>query len=165
MTMNIRKARDEDADQIVRIFHETIHTVNLGDYTQEQVDAWSPEMPTPQDWITRHLRTRLTFVADDNGVLAGFAELEPNGNVDCFYCHHQYQRKGVGSAILCRIEQQAVASGMSQLFTEASITARRFFEAHGFTVVKQQTVTRRDVALTNFVMEKYSLAGSDHGKS
>jgi len=27
--MNIREARDEDADQIVGIFHETVHSVNF----------------------------------------------------------------------------------------------------------------------------------------
>jgi putative acetyltransferase len=152
--MKIRKATDQDAQQIVRIFHETVHTVNLGDYTQEQVDAWSPEMPTPSDWIADHLRTRTTFVADDNGQLAGFGELLPDGHVDCFYCHHQCQRQGVGSTILRHIEQEAVSTGLNGLFTEASITAKPFFEAHGFTVVKQQTVTRQGVDMTNYVMEK-----------
>ena len=38
--------------------------------------------------------------------------------------------------------------------THASITARPFFEARGYRVVRQQQVERQGVALTNFVMEK-----------
>lgn len=152
--MNIREARDEDADQVVQIFHQTVHTVNLGDYTQEQVNAWCPEKPDPLDWINSHFRTRSTFVAEDNGVVVGFGELLPDGHVDCFYCHHRYQRQGVGSAILRRIEQKAIESSLSRLFVDASITARPFFEAHDFVVVESQTVSRNGIDLSNFVMEK-----------
>ena len=152
--MEIRQATDDDAHQIVRIFHETIHHANLGDYTREQVDAWSPREPDPREWIAARLPNRTTFVADDNGVLAGFGELEPDGHLDCLYCDHRYQRRGVGSSILRMIEKEAVSSGLSRLFTEASITARPFFEAHGFVVLKEQTVLRNGVQLTNFAMEK-----------
>ena len=152
--MNVRKAADEDADHIVRIFHDTVHTVNLGDYIREQVDAWSQEMPDPEAWTSRRLCTRSTFVADDNGILAGFGELERDGYIDGFYCHHHYQRQGVGAALLHRIEQEAISAGLRRLFTEASITARSFFAAHGFVVLKQQIVVRRHVELKNFLMEK-----------
>src|SRR5437879_3219575 len=32
-----------DAEAIARLFHDTIRIVNLGDYTQEQVEAWAPD--------------------------------------------------------------------------------------------------------------------------
>jgi N-acetylglutamate synthase-like GNAT family acetyltransferase len=152
--MIIRRARDEDSEQIVRIFHETIHKVNVRDYTREQVDAWSPRMPNREEWTVRRLHTRATFVADEGGIIAGFGELERDGHVDCFYCHHEWQRQGVGSAILARIEREAAQLGLGRLFTEASITAKPFFEARGFRVVARQTAVRRGVALVNFRMEK-----------
>lgn len=152
--MTIREAIRGDARQIVRIFHDTVHMVNTQDYTTEQVNAWSPVVPDTDEWAKRKFPTRTTFVADDNGTIAGFGELENNGHVDCFYCHHAYQRRGVGSAILCRIEDKARTLRLMRLFTESSITARPFFETRGFVVVKQQSVICRGVALTNFVMEK-----------
>jgi len=152
--MKVREATNEDVHKIVRLFHETVHKVNLGDYTRQQVEAWSPREPDPREWIASRLPNRTTFVADDNGVLAGFGELEPDGHVDCLYCHHRYQRRGVGSSILRRMEQEALSSGLHRLFTEASITARPFFEAHGFVVLKEQTVLRHGVQLANFAMEK-----------
>lgn len=44
--------------------------------------------------------------------------------------------------------------GLGRIFTEASITARPFFERQGFRVVREQTVSRQGVSMINFVMEK-----------
>lgn len=159
--MKIREAIESDARQIVRIFHETVHTINARDYTQEQVDAWSPAMPDPEVWVRRRFGTRTTFVADEEGAIAGFGELESDGHVDCLYCHRKRQRQGVGSAIMAEIEARARSLGVRRLFLEASITARPFFEARGFVVLRQQTVVRRGVELTNFVMEKVLTEGQE----
>jgi len=113
--MKIREATRADAGQMVRIFHDTIHTVNTRDYTAGQVDAWSPAVPEADAWAERKFPTRTTFVADDDGTIAGFGELEVSGHVDCFYCHHTYQRRGVGSATFQRIEGRARALGLTRL--------------------------------------------------
>ncbi|MHB1949598.1 MAG: GNAT family N-acetyltransferase [Gammaproteobacteria bacterium] len=44
----------------------------------------------------------MVAVMDDK--IVGFAELEDNGHIDCFYCHHEYQGCGVGSALMREIE-------------------------------------------------------------
>ena len=152
--MKVREATRADARQIVAIFHDTIHTVNKKDYTTEQVNAWSPAVPDADEWAERKFHNRTTFVADDDGTIVGFGELEDNGHVDCFYCHRACQRRGVGSAILRRIEDKARTLRLTRLFTEASVTARPFFETRGFAVAKRQSVICRGVELANFVMEK-----------
>jgi putative acetyltransferase len=79
--MLIRNYRPTDLKQIVYLFYIAIHIVNFGDYTLEQVNAWVPNLPNEVSWLAR-CAERIVFVADDNGVIAGFAELEPNGHVD-----------------------------------------------------------------------------------
>lgn len=39
--MIIRRYREEDLPQIVTLFYETVHHVNIRDYTPKQVDAWA----------------------------------------------------------------------------------------------------------------------------
>ena len=56
--MLIRDYRSEDAPAIVRLFYETIHTVNLADYTAEQAAAWAPEVPPADAWHRRMARRR-----------------------------------------------------------------------------------------------------------
>ena len=38
--IRIRPYDEKDAPEIVRLFYETIRSVNLADYSQEQVEAW-----------------------------------------------------------------------------------------------------------------------------
>ncbi|NJM60719.1 MAG: GNAT family N-acetyltransferase [Oscillatoriales cyanobacterium RU_3_3] len=151
--MRVRTYEIGDTQEIVKLFYDTVHEINLRDYTKAQVDAWAPADIDIESW-TKSLSSKFTFVAEEGGKIAGFGELEANGHIDRFYCHKDFQRKGVGTQILEQIELQAKTSGMHKLFTEASITAKSFFESKGFTVLKQQEVERRGQKLVNFVMEK-----------
>ena len=151
--MHIRDYRRGDAEAIVRLFYETIHSVNLGDYSQAQVDAWAPAVPDPEAWHQRMIARR-TLVAIRDGEVVGFADLEDDGHIDRFFCRHDTLRQGVGSRLYRAIEEAARGLGLGRLFTEASITARRFFERQGFSVVTHNTVERRGVTMTNVSMEK-----------
>ena len=62
--------------------------------------------------------------------------------------------RGVGRRLYEAVEEEARGSGVGLIFTEASITARPFFERHGFRVVREQRISSRGVEMTNFAMEK-----------
>ncbi|MDZ8187231.1 MAG: GNAT family N-acetyltransferase [Nostoc sp. ChiSLP02] len=138
----------------MQLFYDTIHEINIADYTQEQVDAWAPKDMDYEVWHNR-LQTKLPYIAEENGEIFGFAELEADGHINCFYCHSKYQGKGIGSQLLSHIENSAKLQGIKRLYAEASITAKPFFENKGFSVVREQQVERRGVWFKNYVMEKY----------
>ncbi|MGL5063329.1 MAG: GNAT family N-acetyltransferase [Microcoleus sp.] len=152
--MRVRTYEIGDTQEIVQLFYDTVHEVNIRDYTKAQVDAWAPADIDVESW-TKSLSNKFTFVAEEGGKIAGFGELEANGHVDRFYCHKDFQGKGVGTQILVSIESQAKSLGIQKLFVEASITAKPFFEHKGFRVLKQQEVERRGQKFINFVMEKF----------
>ena len=151
--MLIRDYRPDDAAAIVRLFYETIHTVNLADYTAAQADAWAPAVPDPDAWHRRMSRRR-TLVAERDGEVIGFADIENDGHIDFLFCRHDVVRRGVGTALYRAIEEVARGLGLGRVFTAASITARPFFERQGFRVLKRNTTLRRGVELTNYAMEK-----------
>jgi len=151
--IKIRLFEAQDAEQIAQLFHETVREVNVCDYSSNQVRAWAPDDIHFRNWM-EVCSNRFTYVADDQGVIAGFGELEPNGHIDCFYCHKNYQRCGVGRQIYRAIEAKAIELFVSRLFTEASITAKPFFQRMGFSVVNKQEVTRRGEIFVNYAMEK-----------
>lgn len=142
-----------DAEEICRLFYETVREVNLGDYSPEQVRAWAPAPPDPADWHGR-MSGRHTLVAEREGEVVGFAELEEDGHLDMLYCRRDVVGRGVGSLLYAAVEARAGWLGLGRIFTEASITARPFFGRHGFVTVRQNTVVRQGVELTNFSMEK-----------
>lgn len=152
--MKIRLFRQQDAEQLAQLFHETVREINILDYSSSQVTAWAPDDIHFRNWV-KVCSNRFTYVADDEGIIAGFGELEPNGHIDCFYCHKNYQRRKVGTQIYQVIEAKAVELGVNCLFTEASITAKPFFQSKGFCIVREQQVERRGVTFKNYLMEKY----------
>lgn len=151
--MEIRDYEEKDAPAIVRLFYDTVRSVNRSDYSREQVGAWVPEVPDVAAWH-RRMSSRKTLVAEEGGEVVGFAELEEDGHLDTFYLRKDFVGRGVGWRLYRVVESEARARGIGRIFTEASITARPFFERQGFYVVREQTVWRRRVGLTNFAMEK-----------
>ena len=152
--MQIRLFRPQDTDQIAQLFHQTVREINRRDYARNQCLAWSPEDIYFRDWA-KICASRYTFVAEIETVIVGFGELEANGHIDCFYCHKDYQRCGVGSQIYQAIEEKAVDLGLDRLFTAASITAKPFFQHLGFVIIAEQQVTCRGETFTNYAMEKF----------
>ena len=151
--MKIRTYEIGDTEKIVKLFYDTVHEVNIRDYTTAQVDAWAPADTDIQIWM-QSLSSKFTFVAEEGDTIAGFGELEANGHIDRFYCHKDFQKQGIGKLILTQIESKAQELGLKKIFTESSITARSFFEAQGFMVIREQEVERRGQKFINFAMEK-----------
>ena len=149
----MRRFQPSDVQPIAQLFHDTIRTVNLGDYTQAQVEAWAPDPIDVERWAVIGC-SHMMFVADEQGELLGFADVEPDGHLDHLFVHHGYQRQGVATALHAAIEEHARGLGLARLFTEASITARPFFLRMGYREVRQQTVVCRGVEFINYVMEK-----------
>ncbi|WP_422398715.1 GNAT family N-acetyltransferase [Trichormus variabilis] len=152
--MNIREYRSSDTEIIMKLFYDTVHEINIRDYTQEQVNAWAVETMDYEFWQKR-LQKKSPYIAENNGEIVGFGELDPDGHIDCFYCHSQYQRKGIGSKLLKHIENMAKSRKIKRLYAEVSITAKPFFQTHGFSIFTEQQVERRGVLFTNYLMEKY----------
>ena len=143
--MTLRPYRPEDCPALAELFYHTVHTVCARDYTRSQLDAWAPAELDAAAWDAS-LLAHHTLVAEENGVIIGFADLGSDGYLDRLYVHRDWQGRGVATA-LC----DALPDARS---THASMTARPFFEKRGWHVVREQQVERRGVLLTNFVMEK-----------
>ena len=94
----------------------------------------------------------LEAVAPLDELLSGH-ELEPVGHIDRVYVSADRQRRGIGRQLLAAVVAEARRVGLARLFTEASITARPFFEAQGFAVLTPQVVTCRGAEFVNYRME------------
>lgn len=150
----IRDYRPEDVQALANIYYNTIHKINIQHYTEEQVDVWAPATSLETEgWAKKFPKTK-PIVATVGDEIVGFAEFEPNGHIDCFYCHHEWVGKGVGSAIMKEILQRAQNNHIHLIYAEVSITAKPFFEKWGFRIVTQQTIVRKGIELTNFKMER-----------
>lgn len=151
----IRRYEAADLDAVIGVFLRSICEIASHDYDAGQIDAWA--QADRAEWSRRRL-DRPTWVAMIDAKVVGFSDLESSGHIDMLFVHPEYQRKGVAAALLGEVERAARHQRVSTLDTDASITARPFFEAHGFRVVRQQTVALHGQRLTNFRMEKRLIA-------
>ena len=148
--MEIRTYQTGDWKEMAELFYDTVHTVNAKDYTAVQLDVWATGHVDGQAWESS-FGEHDTRIAEEDGHIIGFADMDENGYLDRLYVHKDYQGTGVASALCDCLEQ----AHKGKIFTtHASITARPFFEKRGYRVKKKQQVERRGIFLTNFVMEK-----------
>ena len=155
--MTLRDYCKTDCTELARLFYDTVHTVNAKDYSREQLDAWATGEVNLEAW-NKSFQAHNTVVAEIDGQIVGFGDMDETGYLDRLYVHKDYQRRGVATAICDALEQNTKAA---EFTTHASITARPFFEKRGYTVVKVQQVERRGILLTNFVMKKVREDGND----
>ena len=148
--MQLREYKTSDCEQLAKLFFQTVHSVNVKDYTREQLGAWATGTVDLKEWDKSFLKHH-TIVAIENTEIVGFGDIDGSGYLDRLFVHKDCQRQGIATAICDRLERSVSAPKFS---TYASITAKPFFEKRGYHVTKTQQVQRNGVLLTNYVMEK-----------
>lgn len=151
--VTLRAYCDDDAAELLALFKDTVWRVNSCDYSPEQIAAWASDQIDLDEWKAR-FAGEFVVVAEFDKAIVGFAELDPSGHLDRFYVSADHQRRGVGRLLLEALIDEANRRGIPTLSTAASITARPFFERHGFSSVATQSVLCRGEKFVNFRMER-----------
>lgn len=153
MEKTLRAYKPSDLDALLKLFKETVHTVNARDYTSAQLDAWAPEVLDNNRW-QQTLCKNYTIVAEQEGVIIGFADMEDNGYFNRLYVHKDFQGRGVAKLLANALEDHIMQQGLTNIMVTASITARPFFESRGYTVVDKVSSESDGQVLMNFLMVK-----------
>ncbi|GAY29205.1 putative N-acetyltransferase YafP [Bacteroidaceae bacterium] len=122
--MEIRPYKPIDLEQIAQLFYETVHAVNIKDYTERQVNAWATGNINLKEWGTSFLK-HLTYVATEKDMIIGFGDIDETGYLDRIYVHKDFQGQGVATAICNRLENEI---GTKCITVHASITAKPFLK-------------------------------------
>lgn len=148
--IEFRRYKPSDFDFLLSLFVQTVTAVNAADYSSEQIAAWLDI--DPHRWAVS-LKENYTVVALKDKEIVGFADLG-NSHIDRLYVGAGFQHCGIGSSLLSILEDQAKIRKLTKLDVAVSLTARRFFESHNYTIKKEQIVLRHGIAIPNFKMEK-----------
>ena len=155
--MKLRCGTPQDLEAVLNLFVRSIREVACADYTEPQLDAWAASAENRDRWramLAGETGLRF-FLAEQDGVLCGFGSfLRSEELLDHLYVSPDYQRRGAAALLAGQIETLARQEGCTALYTEASLTARGFFERRGYQVLQRQQVDRQGQLLTNFAMQK-----------
>ncbi len=154
MLIEVRELTSNDIEACVRLFHDTVHAINSKDYTLDQLQIWAPENIDAHGERWQSLLHNISLVAEVNSKLVGFIDTTYSGYLDRLYVHKDYQGKGIASNLLHNLEMIAREHSIAELLTDASITAKPFFELNGFTVCKEQNKLFGGMHFINYLMRK-----------
>ncbi|MCP1727424.1 putative acetyltransferase [Natronospira proteinivora] len=151
--MHIRRFRIGEERELFGVFHSAIHRVASRDYTPEQINAWAPVRLDQELWA-RKIRDIKPFVAEINGKIVGYADLQPSGYIDHFFVSGYHPGQGIGRLLMSTLHSEAVSLGLTELTSDVSRTAQPFFEKFGFCIIEQRAPELRGVVVPNALMRK-----------
>ena len=148
------KYHPDNCKYVQELFFNTVHSINSVDYTESQLDAWAPKDMDLHTWNDRLLRNNYAITAKLNDIIVGIGTADDTGYFDLLYVHRDYQRMGIATLIADDIEKYFSNKDIQVISTDASVTAKPFFEKRGYSVQKEQSVESRGQYLTNYKMKK-----------
>lgn len=151
--MILRPYAPSDLPALAEIYCQAVRRIGPEAYAPNQVEIWA-QYPDDAMAFGQQLEKGYTLLAVDGENAMAFGQLEPSDHLSLLYCHPDYARRGVASAIYHTLEARADALQVPILRTEASRISRHLFEKFGFTVIEVETVYRGGIAFERFQMEK-----------
>ncbi|MEM9101726.1 MAG: GNAT family N-acetyltransferase [Pseudomonadota bacterium] len=147
--VSIVNYESEMALELREVYFTAIRMICVRDYTQEQVAAWAPENFDPKIYQEKMDRLK-PFVAKIDSKVVGYADLQPDGLIDHFFVHGEYQAQGIAKSLMQTILK--AGKNLPKLYSHVSFTAKPFYQKMGFIVERVQDVEIRGVVLQNNVM-------------
>jgi len=151
--MILRPYQPADLEALALLFTASVHVLAAGHYSAAQREAWAPHPPDLARWRARLAPLR-TLVAEAGAMLAGFIAYAGDGHLHYLYCGPAFAGQGVAFLLYGCVEAQLRSAGVAQCHTEASLTARPFFERQGFVILQEQEVEVGGQHLRRLAMRK-----------
>jgi len=108
--MNLRQITIKDQLELKKVYFDSIQSLDENTYSKEQKIAWSS-----QAWNNPNFDKSITegkgWLLSKKGIIIAFAIRYPSDRIALFYCKGKFQRKGCGSKLLHKLEDEAKKEG------------------------------------------------------
>jgi N-acetylglutamate synthase-like GNAT family acetyltransferase len=132
VNLEIHKARMGDVQTIMDLHADTIRRINSKDYTSDQIDAWIGTRERRREMTEEGIQQGRFWVAvDETGHVLGIGALAGD-EITGLYVAADHLGKGVGTALLTRMEQEARAAGAAEVRADSTLTAAGFYRRMGY---------------------------------
>jgi ribosomal protein S18 acetylase RimI-like enzyme len=135
--MHIRPAGIPEAAAIAAMIARAIREAGGADHFSQPgaIAAWvGPKSATHVEaWLSTP--GAVGYVAIETEHIIGFGHADKSGFIHNLYVSPDAQGRGVGAALLARLEDDLIGLRLSAARLEASVTAQRFYEKRGYRVI------------------------------
>ena len=134
--MNVRRFRNEDANELADVIAKTLRTTNSKDYSPEYIEN-DISFLTAEKLIERSGWTNLYVVIDENKIIGCVAigsywGKEDESSLFTIFVLPEYQGKGIGRKIIKTLEQDEYFLRAKRIEIPSSITALEFYRKMGY---------------------------------
>lgn len=151
--MRIREFIPGEEESLREVFFTSVHRLASTHYSAPQLNAWAPLEYEKAEWSAR-VKALRPWVAENAGVVVGYADLQASGYIDHFFVHGAHGQSGIGTQLMSHLHSIALHLGVPTLHSDVSRNAEAFFARWGFQVEQRQSVVVRGVELANSRMRK-----------
>ena len=151
--MNLRQITIKDQLELKKVYFDSIQSLDEKIYSQEQKRAWSS-----QAWDNPLFDKSITegdgWLLSQKDIVIAFATRHPKNKIALFYCKSKFQRKGFGSKLLHKLEDEAKEQGLDSLTTEASLISYKLFLKNKWEIIRKEKVTINKIFFERYKMIK-----------
>ena len=149
--MNLRQITIKDQLELKKVYFDSIQSLDEKIYSEEQKRAWSS-----QAWDNQNFNKSITqgkgWLLSVEGIIIAFATRYPNNRIALFYCKGKFQRKGFGTKLILKLEDEAKKEGLDYLSTEASLISYKLFLKNKWDIIRKEKIT-----INNIFFERYKM--------
>ena len=151
--MNLRQITIKDQLELKKVYFDSIQSLDEKIYSKEQKKAWSS-----QAWNNPNFNKSITkgkgWLLSKEGIIIAFAIRYPSDRVALFYCKGKFQRKGYGSKLLNKLEDEAKKDGLDSLSTVASLISYELFLKNKWKIIRKEKVIINNIFFERYKMTK-----------
>ena len=151
--MNLRQITIKDQLELKKVYFDSIQSLDEKIYSKDQKRAWSS-----QAWNNPNFDKSITkgkgWLLSKQGIIIAFATRYPTDRIALFYCKGKFQRKGYGSKLLNKLEDEAKKEGIDFLSTEASLISYELFLKNGWEIIRKEKVIINNIFFERYKMTK-----------
>ena len=151
--MNLRQITIKDQLELKKVYFDSIQSLDEKIYSKDQKRAWSSQAWNNSNFDKSIIKGK-GWLIRKNGIIIAFATRYPADRIALFYCKGKFQRKGYGSNLLNKLEDEAKKEGLDSLYTEASLISYELFLKNEWEIIRKEKVIINNIFFERYKMTK-----------
>ena len=149
--MNLKQISKKDQLDLKKLYFDSITSIDEKVYSPEQKRAWAS-----QAWDNKNFNLSLIngdgWLINEKEKIIAFASRYPNDRIALLYCKGNLQRRGYGTKLLQKLEENAIKEGITSLSTEASLISYKLFLKNNWEIIRKEKII-----IKNIIFERYKM--------
>ena len=151
--MNLKQITEKDQLYLKKLYFDSIISIDEKIYSPEQKRAWAS-----QAWDNKYFNLSLQegkgWLIEEKEKIIAFASRYPKNRIALLYCKGDSQRKGCGTELLQKLENEAIKEGLHCLSTEASLISYKLFLKNNWEIIRKEKIIIKNIIFERFKMIK-----------